>query len=86
LYPVFRTFFFLPCKEKIYQSAQNLIAVANWMHSQNDHKFDHIVRNIQNACDNLGLYTAPGDRIPEDLFPQVNVIWVNRAVNTDAAR
>lgn len=68
LYSVFGTIFFLPRKEKVYKSAQNLIAVANWMHSKNDRKFDHIVRNIQNACDNLGLYIAPADRIPEEFL------------------
>lgn len=67
-YPVFRSIFFLPRREKVYESAQNLIAVANWMHSKSDRKFDPIVRNIQKACDNLGLYIAPGDRIPEELL------------------
>ena len=69
-YPVFGLLFFLPTREKVYKSAQNLIAVANWMsaNTNNDRKFDHIVRNIQNACDNLGLYIAPGDRIPDELL------------------
>lgn len=66
-YPVFGSIFFLPRREKVYESAQNLIAVANWMNSKSDRKFDHIVRNIQKACDNLDLYIAPADRIPEEL-------------------
>lgn len=68
LYPMFGLIFFLPQREKVYRSAQNLIAVANWMHRKSDCKFYHIVRNIQKACDNLGLYIAPGDRIPEELL------------------
>ena len=68
LYPVFGKIFFLPSRSKVYKSATNLIAVANWMHSNNEYKFDHIIRNIQNACDNLGLYIDPKDRISEDLL------------------
>ncbi len=60
--------FCLPRKDKVYMSATNLIAVGNWMHSKSGNRFDHIVRNIQNACDNLGLYIAPEDRIPEELL------------------
>ena len=67
-YPVFGSLFFLPKREKVYKSGQNLIAVANWMSANSDRKFDHIVRNIQNACDNLGLYIAPDDRIPDELL------------------
>ncbi|MGB7816141.1 MAG: hypothetical protein WBL28_07305 [Methylotenera sp.] len=66
LYCVEGKIFFLPHKDKIYSAATNLIAIANWMHSKNDHKFDHIVKNIQTACDNLGLYIDPKDRIPDE--------------------
>jgi len=68
LYTVFSSIFCLPRREKVYESAQHLIAVANWMCSKSDYKFDYIVRNIQKACDNLGLYIAPGDRIPDELL------------------
>ena len=68
LYPVFGKLFFLPRSSKVYKSATNLIAVANWMHSNNERKFEHIIRNIQNACDNLGLYIDPKDRIPDELL------------------
>jgi len=60
--------FCLPHKDKVYKSATNLIAVGNWMHGKSDNRFDHIVRNIQSACDNLGLYIAPEDRIPDELL------------------
>ena len=68
LYSVFGRLFFLPCREDVYKSAKNLIAVANWMHSKSDTRFDHIIRNIQSACDRLGLYIAPEDRIAEELL------------------
>lgn len=67
-YCVVGIIFFLPDKDKIYSAATNLIAIANWMHSKNDHKFDHIVKNIQTACENLGLYIDPKDRIPDELL------------------
>ena len=68
LYPVFGKVFFLPNRSKVYKSATNLIAVANWMHSKSDKQFDYIIRNIQDACDNLGLYIDPKDRIPDELL------------------
>jgi len=66
IYCVVRKIFFLPKRDKVYSAATNLIAIANWMHSHNDKKFDHIVKNIQTACDNLGLYIDPKDRIPDE--------------------
>jgi hypothetical protein len=68
LYSVFGKLFFLPSRSKVYKSATNLIAVANWMHTNNERKFEHIIRNIQNACDNLGLYIDPNDRVPDELL------------------
>ena len=66
LYRVFGKIFSLPDKDKIYSAATNLIAIANWMYSKNDHKFDHTVKNIQTACDDLGLYIDPRDRISDE--------------------
>jgi hypothetical protein len=63
--------FFLPSATKVYKSAQNLIAVGNWMSASSTNKFEHITRNIQNACDNLGLYIAPEDRIDDELIKKV---------------
>lgn len=60
--------FGLPRKDNIYAGARNLIAAGNWMYSNSGKRFDHTVRNIQNACDNLGLYIAPNDRIPDELL------------------
>ena len=68
IYSVFGRIFFLPRKEIVYKSAQNLIGVANWMSTKSDRKFDYIVRNIQNVCDSLGLYISPQDRIPDELL------------------
>lgn len=67
-YSFFRKVFTLPEEEMVYKSAQNLIAVANWMNVNHENKLEHIIRNIQTACDNLGLYIDPANRIPnEDL-------------------
>jgi hypothetical protein len=66
LYPILCKLFGLPDKKKIYKSAKNLIAIANWMSSNNERKFDHIIKNIQAACDNLGLYIDPEDRISDE--------------------
>ncbi len=69
LYGLFGKVFFLPGRSKVYKSATNLIAVANWMCSKNNYKqFDHIIKNIQDACDNLGLYIDPKDRVPDELL------------------
>lgn len=68
LYPFFSKVFFLPKREMVYKSATNLIAIANWMNSKSERKVDHIIKNIQTACDNLGLYIDPADRVPDDLL------------------
>ncbi|MBI5891800.1 MAG: hypothetical protein HZB47_14220 [Nitrosomonadales bacterium] len=68
LYSVFGWIFRLPKKEAIYESAKLLIGIANWMSAKHEKKFDYIIRNIQKACDNLGLYIAPQDRISEELL------------------
>ncbi|MBA4143491.1 MAG: hypothetical protein H0X43_10955 [Nitrosospira sp.] len=65
-YPVLRLFFQLPQRTQIYKTAQHLIAVGNWMRSSSQHKFDNIVGEMQDACDSLGLYTHPNDRIPDE--------------------
>jgi len=64
-YSFFRKVFTLPKEEMVYKSAQNLIAVANWMNVKHENKLIHIISNIQNACDNLGLYIDPNDRITD---------------------
>lgn len=62
--------FSLPPKKNVYKAAQNLIATANWMMlSRNNNKFLEIVRNIQAACDHLGLYTDPADRVQDENLP-----------------
>jgi hypothetical protein len=65
-YPVLRWLFRLPSRDNVYNSANRLIGVANWMRSHSAYKLDHTIRNVQAICDNLGLYTDPGDRVPED--------------------
>jgi hypothetical protein len=60
--------FFLPTKAKIHEAAQSLIAIGNWMYSNNPGKLDHIIKNWQRAADNFQLYMAPGDRVPDDLL------------------
>lgn len=67
-YKVFGRLFFLPSQKKIYEAAQSLIAIGNWMYSSNASKLDHIIKNWQRAADNLGLYVAPGDRVPDDML------------------
>ena len=68
-YKLFRFLFCLPKTSNVYEGAKNLLAVANWMGIDNTKRIDlHITRNIQNLCDNLGLYIAPEDRIDEDLL------------------
>ena len=47
----------------VYKSARNLTATTNWMYVQHKSKLNYIVKNIQTACDNLGLYIDPKDRI-----------------------
>ena len=67
-YPLFGKLFFLPSSIKVYESAKKLIAVANWMCSKSDRQWDHIIRNIQDVCDNLGLYIDPSERVSEELL------------------
>jgi hypothetical protein len=67
-YKVFGRMFFLPTEAKIYEAAQSLIAIGNWMYSNNSSKLDHIIKNWQRAADNLHLYMSPGDRVPDDLL------------------
>ena len=67
-YSLFRYLFRLPCKKNVYEASARLIAVGNWMYSKNDNKFDHIIYNVQTACDMLGLYIDPKNRVErEDL-------------------
>ncbi|MDP1681759.1 MAG: hypothetical protein Q8L39_08280 [Burkholderiales bacterium] len=69
LYSIVGKAFFLPSMKNVYQGAKNLIAIANWMYGkESGNQFDHIIRNVQSACDNLGLYIAPEDRISEELL------------------
>jgi hypothetical protein len=65
-YPFLRWLFSLPTRAKVYESVRHLIATGNWMRSPSDKKFDYTVRSIQAACDSLGLYTDPADRVPEE--------------------
>jgi hypothetical protein len=71
-YPVLMWLFKLPSRDMIYKSAQNLIAAGNWMRSSSKEKFDNIVGQMQDACDNLGLYTHPNDRIPNEHLNRFN--------------
>jgi hypothetical protein len=64
-YPFFGKILSLPEEEMVYKSAQNLVATANWMNVKHENKLIHIISNIQNACDNLGLYIDPNDRITD---------------------
>ncbi len=56
----------LPDEKMVYKSARNLTATANWIHVKHYCKLNHIVKNIQTACDNLGLYIDPKDRITNE--------------------
>lgn len=67
-YAIFRWFFLLPSEKKVYEAAQSLIAIGNWMYSSNTHRFEHIIKNWQRAADNLGLYISPRDRVSDDLL------------------
>jgi hypothetical protein len=64
-YSFFGKILSLPEEEMVYKSAQNLVATANWMNVKHENKLIHIISNIQNACDNLGLYIDPNDRITD---------------------
>jgi len=64
-YPFFGKILSLPEEEMVYKSAQNLVATANWVNVKHKNKLIHIISNIQNACDNLGLYIDPNDRITD---------------------
>lgn len=61
----FSKIFSLPKEQMIYKSARNLTATANWMNVKHKNKLTYIVKNIQTACDNLGLYIDPKDRITD---------------------
>jgi hypothetical protein len=67
-YDLFRWLFFLPSSKKVYEAAQSLIAIGNWMYSSNGSRLDHIIKNWQRAADNLGLYIAPGERVSDDML------------------
>lgn len=64
-YSFFGKILSLPEEEMVYKSAQILIATANWMNVKHENKLNYIIRNIQTACDNLGLYIDPNDRITD---------------------
>lgn len=65
-YPIFGKILSLPEEKMVYRSAQDLIATANWMNVEHENKLNHIIRNIQTACDNLGLYIDPKDRVIDE--------------------
>ena len=65
-YPIFGKILSLPEEKMVYRSAQNLIATANWMNVEHENKLNHIIKNIQTACDNLGLYIDPKDRVIDE--------------------
>ncbi|MGH8446271.1 MAG: hypothetical protein ACREVL_13445 [Solimonas sp.] len=67
-YGLWRRIFFLPSDAKVYEAARSLIAVGNWIASNNTAKVYHIVKNWQSAADNLGLYIAPESRISDDVL------------------
>ncbi len=60
--------FFLPKKHKVHEAAQNLITVGNWLHSTSVATLEHIMKNMQEASDILGIYIPPHSRISEDLL------------------
>jgi len=65
-FPYFGKVFSLPEEKMVYKSARNLTATANWIHVNHNCKLNYIVKNIQTACDNLGLYIDPKDRITNE--------------------
>lgn len=67
-YRLFGRIFFLPKSDKVYEAAQALVAIGNWLYSNNSAKFEHIIKNWQLAADNLFLYISPRDRISDDLL------------------
>jgi len=67
-YALWGRVFFLPKKHKVYEAAQNLIAIGNWLHSTSDATLEHIIKNVQEASDILGIYIPPHSRISEDLL------------------
>ena len=62
--------FGLPSWEKVHESAQCLVAIGNWLFSGNTATIEHILKNWQQAADNLGLYIAPADRVDDELLNQ----------------
>lgn len=70
LYGVFRHVFFLPSWDEVHEAAQCLVAIGNWLFSGNTATIEHIIKNWQNAADNLGLYIAPKDRINDEILNQ----------------
>lgn len=65
-FPLLGKIFSLPKEEMVYKSARSLTATANWINVKHKDKLNHIVKNIQTACDNLGLYIDPKDRITNE--------------------
>jgi hypothetical protein len=65
-FPYFGKVLSLPDENIVYKSARNLTATANWIYVKHNCKLNHIVKNIQTACDNLGLYIDPKDRITNE--------------------
>jgi len=65
-FPYFDKIFSLSEEKMFFKSTRNLTATANWIHVKNNCKLNYIVKNIRTACDNLGLYIDPKDRITNE--------------------
>jgi hypothetical protein len=60
--------FFLPKINNVRQAGTNIIAVSNWLASNNTSQFAHITKNVQDAHDNLQLYYPDKERISPELL------------------
>lgn len=68
LYKVTRIIFFLPKSDLIHQSSKNLIALANWMHSDNERKYDWRQKLRQDISNDLGIYMHESERVDAELL------------------
>ena len=67
-YGVWGCVFFLPSKATVYEAAQDLVAVGNWVQSTNPDPLPHIIKHLQSAADKLGIYISPNSRIDDALL------------------
>lgn len=68
LYKCTRVPFCLPKEDSIHKSSKNLVALANWMHSSNDKRYEWRQKLRQDISDQLGIYMHESEKVDRELL------------------